>query len=102
METLEQPEMLRPPINRALKQLDRSLFSKTIPLSAIKVSDLRQIAKLKQDLRRDLYFVDRRKYVVSLPQENDGWPGKALLLRPEIKADGSWTFDFALVAGDSS
>ena len=88
MDTLKQPEMLRPPVNRALKQLDRSLFQKTIPLSVAKVSDFKQIAKLRQALGQDVLQVERRQGVINLPQEH-GPAGKGFLLQPEIHADGS-------------
>lgn len=87
METLNKAEMLRPPINRALKQLDRSLFHKTVPLSVARVFDFKEIAKLRQVLIQDVLKVERRMDVVSLPQDN-GQPGKGFLLHPNIKPDG--------------
>ena len=91
MDTLKQPEMLRPPINRALKELDRSLFEKIIPLSVAKVSDFKRISQLRQDLGRDVFQIERKQGVVNLPQAN-GQIGKGFLLRPDIKPEGPVCF----------
>lgn len=79
--------MFRPPINRAMRSLDRSVFKKTIPLSAAKIRDNKQISKYRTELGRDLLKLDRMpavRYVL----DSEGQEAKALLLRPEIKTDG--------------
>lgn len=79
-------DMFRPPVNRLMKVLDRSLFQKSIPLSAAQVNDNRRIASILKDLKQDILQLDRL-LVVRQSQNDNG--RKALLLRPEIKFDGS-------------
>lgn len=81
-------EMFRPPINRFMKVLDRSFFHKTIPISAAKVNDKKQISKLRVDLKHDILHLDRLQVIRSIPGSEPG-AGKALLLKPEIVAEGS-------------
>ena len=77
-------DMFRPPINRAMRVLDRSYFQKKIPLAAAKVLQKKQIAKCRADLTHDLLKVERVSVVRDDPVEKDQ---KALLLKPEIKPD---------------
>ena len=76
--------MFRPPINRCMKILDRSFFKKTVPISAAQVLDNRQISRLKIELRDDMLRLER---LVIRPIPNTS--RRALLLKPEIKAEGS-------------
>lgn len=79
-------DMFRPPVNRLMKVLDRSFFRKSIPLSAAQVNDNRRIASLLKDLKQDILQLDR---LLVVRQSQNGNGGKALLLKPEIKFDGS-------------
>ena len=85
----EPPEstMFRPPINRTMRLLDRSFFKKTIPLSAARIRDNKHISKFRTELGRDLLKLDRMPAVRSV-RDPQGQEAKALLLRPEVKADG--------------
>lgn len=79
-------DMFRPPVNRLMKVLDRSFFQKTIPLSAAQINDSRRIASLRTELTQDVLQLERLP-VVRPAQNASGL--KALLLKPEIKADGN-------------
>ena len=79
-------DMFRPPVNRLMKVLDRSFFQKTVPLSAAQVNDSRRIASLRTELKQDVLQLERLP-VVRPAQNASGL--KALLLKPEIKADGN-------------
>lgn len=48
--TQKTPEMFRPPVNRAMRVLDRSFFRRTVPLSAATVFENNQIAKTRKRL----------------------------------------------------
>lgn len=76
--------MFRPPINRCMKILDRSFFKKTVPISAAQVLDNRQISRLKIELRHEMLQLERLLVIRPIP--NTG--RRALLLKPEIKAEG--------------
>ena len=79
--------MFRPPINRAMRVLDRSFFQKKVPLSAARVFDNKKIAKLRSELGHDVLRLDRFQCVQSV-RGSKGEEHKALLLHPQIKPDG--------------
>lgn len=81
-------DMFRPPINRAMRALDRSFFKKSIPLSAARIRDSKQISKYRTELGHDVLRLDRMPAVRSV-RDPDGQEGKALLLKPEVKPDGN-------------
>ncbi|KAA6409571.1 MAG: tRNA (guanine) methyltransferase Trm5 [Lasallia pustulata] len=86
--------MFRPPVNRAMRQLDRSFFQKRIPLAAARVLDTKQISNCISDLSEELLYLERCTVVRPGPMDNDLWRGrKALLLRPRIKPHdaSTWT-----------
>lgn len=80
-------DMVRPPVNRAMRVLDRSFFNKIIKTSAARVIDRKNISKCKDDLGQDILKLDRMQ-AVKLVQDPQGAEAKALLLKPEIKPDG--------------
>lgn len=80
-------EMFRPPINRAMKIIDRSFFKKTIPTSAARILDQRQISKCRSDLHHDLLKLDRMQ-AVKVVRDSQGNCGKALLLKPVVQVNG--------------
>lgn len=80
-------EMLRPPINRAMRVLDRSFFKKSLPTSAARVLDRKQISKCRNELHYDILHLDRMLSVVPV-QDSHGADAKALLLKPNIRSDG--------------
>ena len=84
------PVMFRPPVNRAMRVLDRSFFRKTIPLSAATVFKNSDISKARNELAksRDLLTVPRLNSIQEIKENND-LVRKCLLLREDIKHDGS-------------
>lgn len=83
-------DMFRPPVNRLMKVLDRSFFRKSIPLAAAQVNDTRRIASLLRELQTDVLETHPHAQNVSLVQPAPKGNGlKVLLLKPEIKVDGS-------------
>jgi tRNA (guanine37-N1)-methyltransferase len=76
--------MFRPPVNRAMRALDRSHFYKKIPLAAARVFDSKNIAKYRTELHDELLKIDRVPTVKQDPRQTDL---KTLLLKPEIRPE---------------
>lgn len=84
----ETATMFRPPVNRAMRTLDRSFFRKTIPLSAARVFKPSDISKVRKDLLNNDLLVLPRISSIREVKEQDGSVLKALLLRENVKVDG--------------
>lgn len=86
-------DMFRPPtVRSAGTALDRALFSKTVSIAAARVQDRKNISKNRGLLEknRDLLRVERTSVVRDDPDPAlAAKGGKCLLLKPEIKPDGS-------------
>jgi tRNA (guanine37-N1)-methyltransferase len=85
-------QMFRPPVNRAMRVLDRSFFHKKIPLSAARVMDNKTISKCRNDLSRskDVLILERFQTVRPDPTESDPKTAKkCILLRPQIDDKGN-------------
>lgn len=80
-------DMIRPPINRAMRVLDRSFFKKNVTLSAAKVLDRKQISKIRTELGHDVLRIGRMQSVQSI-RSPAGEESKAVLLHPRIKSIG--------------
>ena len=80
------PPAFLPPMNKSMKELDRSFFKKSIALSAFTIFDNKNISLVKQSLQHsgDLLDISPLHRMV---EEDDG--RKALLLKPDMKAEGS-------------
>lgn len=83
-------DMLRPPINRAMRILDRAFFKKSIPTSAARVFDPKHIKSFRDDLNHEILKLNRKQAVVSV-RDSQGADAKALLLKPGIRSDGKPT-----------
>jgi tRNA (guanine37-N1)-methyltransferase len=85
--------LFRPPIHRsAAAVLDRALFSKTIPIAAARVTDRKQISRCRTQLdkSKELLHLERLTAVRDDPDPiSASKGGKCLLLKPEVKPDGS-------------
>ena len=84
-------DMFRPPVNRAMRVLDRSFFQKKIPASAARVVDNKTISKCRSDLFRsnDVLRLERYQIVRPDPNEADAKAGKkCILLRPQVDEKG--------------
>ena len=82
-------EMLRPPVNQAMRVLDRSLFTRNIPTLAAVISDPSQITHYRNVLQRDALHMDRIKSVQPV-KDGSGQLQKALILRPGVKRHGEY------------
>ena len=80
-------DMFRPPVNRAMKTLDRSFFKKIIPTSVARVKDPKDISTCRNVLHHDILKLDRTQAVKSV-RDPQGRETKALLLKPEIRSEG--------------
>jgi len=85
-------ETMRPPINRAMRVLDRSFFKKTVPLAAARIFNNQHISQCRQALQKsnDLLRLERGATSIRAdPSPELGTAGKkCLLLREEIKVEG--------------
>ena len=82
-------EMFRPPINRAMKVLDRSYFQKKVPLAAARILEKKHIARFRTELGSDILNLERVSSVKDDPQDKGS---KALLLKPDITCDSTCRF----------
>ncbi|KAG9231609.1 guanine-N(1)--methyltransferas-like protein [Amylocarpus encephaloides] len=92
--------LLRPPIVRsATATLNRALFSKTIPISAARISNVKQIGRIRSELEksREVLRLERLGNVRVDPDPSFASKGgKCLLLKPEVKPEDSSTWSSAL------
>lgn len=87
-------DMFAPPINRAMKVLDRSFFQKTIPTSAARIFNPKDISRCRKELTtsRDALLNNRVDPVRPDPEQERAQTGvKCLLLRPEVLPNGTST-----------
>ncbi|KAF2432970.1 hypothetical protein EJ08DRAFT_677206 [Tothia fuscella] len=94
-------EMLRPPIAHAMRTLDRSFFKKSIPCSAARILDNKQIFPCRSELlkSKDLFELERMSPVIADPDVEMAKLGrKCLLLRPGIEVDDPATHSPTLKA----
>ncbi|KAH6648493.1 Met-10+ like-protein-domain-containing protein [Truncatella angustata] len=84
-------DLFRPPILRPFSgTLDRSLFSRTIPLAAATIQDNKNISRLRKDLARskEILDVDRISPIAPHPDADLASQGKkCLLLNPSARAE---------------
>ena len=84
--------LFRPPIVRsASAALDRALFSKTIPVAAARVSNLKNLSKFRQQLDKSKELMQLERVMNVRPDPDPLLAekgGKCLLLKPEIKPEG--------------
>ena len=92
----EVPDMFRPPVNRAMRVLDRSFFRKTFPISAATVFKNSEISKTRQELVKsnDLLVIPKLNSIREV-KESDDVVRKCLLLREDIKHNGRSLLDVA-------
>jgi tRNA (guanine37-N1)-methyltransferase len=85
-------DMFRPPLNRAMRTLDRLFFSKSIPVSAARVFTNQHISQCRKELEKsaDLLQVARLSSIIQDPDVQLANQGRrCLLLKPEIRHDGT-------------
>jgi tRNA (guanine37-N1)-methyltransferase len=84
-------EEFLPPVNRAMRILDRSFFRKTVALTAARIRNKQRIADVRKELERshDALKNLRMQTVLADPSaEVSKAGGKCLLLKPAVKHDG--------------
>jgi tRNA (guanine37-N1)-methyltransferase len=84
-------DMLRPPVNRAMRTLDRAFFKKALPVAAARIFNNQHISQCRMELQKskDLLAMDRLSPIISDPESGSEKAGmKCLLLHMGIKHDG--------------
>ncbi|KAF1359404.1 guanine(37)-N1-methyltransferase [Lizonia empirigonia] len=87
--------MFAPPVNRAMKVLDRSFFQKTVPASAARIFKPQDIARCRKELQlsKDTLPNNRIQPVRPDPDADRAQKGgKCLVLKPEIVHDDRTTW----------
>ncbi|KAJ5520412.1 tRNA transferase Trm5/Tyw2 [Penicillium fimorum] len=89
----ETPAMFRPPVNRAMRTLDRSFFRRNVPLSVARVFKPSDISNVRKDLTKshDLLLLPRISAIREV-KDQDGKIWKAMLLREDLKVDDKATW----------
>ena len=82
-------DMFRPPINRAMRVLDRSFFQKKIPTLAALILNPKNTSKFKTELYNDTLKLDRMQAIKVL-HDAKGQKKKGIMLKPNIKKDGGY------------
>lgn len=85
-------DMAAPPINRAMRVLDRNFFARILPTSAARIFNTKDISRCRADLAktREMLDMDRITPVKPDPVEEQAQAGgRCILLRPEILHNGS-------------
>ncbi|KAL2860788.1 uncharacterized protein BJX67DRAFT_375800 [Aspergillus lucknowensis] len=86
------PPMFRPPVNRAMRVLDRSFFRKTIPLSAATVFKPSDISSVRSQLMKSQDTLALPRLDAIKEVKRDDVVRKCLLLREGIKHDDTTTW----------
>ena len=89
--TDEPADMFAPPVNRAMKVLDRSFFQRTIPAAAARVFSPKDISRVRTDLDRSRDLLKSRLDTVRADADAaHAQKGvKCLLLKPEVVPNGT-------------
>jgi tRNA (guanine37-N1)-methyltransferase len=85
-------EMFAPPVNRAMKVLDRGFFQKTVPTTAARIFNVKDISRCRKELEksRDALLLNRIQPIRPDPcEERAQKGGKCILLRPDIVRNGT-------------
>lgn len=88
---MAEEDMFRPPINRAMRVLDKAFFRKEYPTSAAKVFDMKSISRVQKEFvkSKDLLNIRAVFPVQPVPtEESFSGAQKCILLRPQVKHDG--------------
>ncbi|PYH93803.1 hypothetical protein BO71DRAFT_450497 [Aspergillus ellipticus CBS 707.79] len=86
------PAMFRPPVNRAMKVLDRSFFKRTVPVTAATIFKTSDISNVRGKLQksRDLLLLPRLSSIREIKKDN--FVQKCLLLKEDVKHDDAATW----------
>ncbi|RPA99998.1 hypothetical protein L873DRAFT_1737323 [Choiromyces venosus 120613-1] len=75
-----------PPVNRAMRTLDRAFFKKTIPVTAARIFDATQVHTIKEKILKDLIPFERFNQRYDFNSKLD-IETPLLILRPEVQYD---------------
>lgn len=96
--------MLRPPVNRAMRVLDRSAFERKVPIAAARIFSNSHISLCRKELEKskEILHSVRTQLIVPDPDSEFAKLGrKCLLLSQDIKHDGTSSFEpFTLTDAD--
>lgn len=86
-------DIMRPPINRAMRVLDRAYFQKTVPLAAARVFNNQHISQCRGQLEksRDMLHLERGASSIR-PDPSPEFAAlgrKCVLLQDYVKPDGT-------------
>ncbi|KAF3481911.1 tRNA methyltransferase [Arthroderma uncinatum] len=88
--------MFRPPINRAMRVLDRSFFKRTIPLAAATVFDPKNLGGIKEQLSKSKDILNAPRLMAIRPVQNPATEEdknkKCILLKEKIQANDITTW----------
>ncbi|KAI9503119.1 tRNA(m(1)G37)methyltransferase [Coemansia spiralis] len=74
--------LLRPPVHRGMKELDKSAFNLTLPVTALRVST-KSVGQIKVELADDVFKLPKLRNVIEDESSNDH---RIVLLKPEISS----------------
>ena len=84
-------DMFAPPVNRAMKVLDKSFFQKTIPTSAARIFNTKDISRCRKELTASHDTLPNNRVDPIRPDpegERAQKGGKCMVLRPEVLHNG--------------
>jgi hypothetical protein len=84
-------EDMRPPINRAMRTLDKAFFRKTVPISAARIFQNQNLSSCRNELVKsgDICELDRWTPIIpDVDQELAKLGKKCILLRTSLKHNG--------------
>lgn len=92
-------DMFRPPINRAMRTLDRTFFKKELNFASACILDQKQISACQRELSKDILKFERLLTVRPVPPSiNIDRSARCVLLKPEIRANGRCALDILLLS----
>lgn len=92
MASTDAADMFAPPINRAMKVLDRTFFQKTVPVSAARIFNPKDISRCRTELTASRETLNNARVdPIRADPDTEGTQKKGtkcLLLRPEVVHSG--------------
>lgn len=86
-------EAMRPPINRAMRVLDRAYFKKSVPLAAARVFNNQHISQCRGELEKSKDMLRLERWAAGIrpdPAPELAAAGrKCVLLQERVKPDGT-------------
>lgn len=83
----EEEDMFRPPVNRAMRTLDKSFFQKDILTSAVRVPKVQRMSGILKAVRKSQDVFGHRDFP-HVRDDLDRAGAKCIVLKPTVKSDG--------------